>query len=714
MKIDIHTHTKKCKTGDAYTRNINADDLCNTILSTDIGIFAITNHNHFDIFQFNDVYQRLNGDAQVWPGVEFDVTYGTSTGHLLVIVSPKNKSAFDKLVKDVVGDTPLDTFVIEIQELVDKFDNLSPLYIAHYVQKKPCLSTDALDKLEKLTKTPEQVLREVTNSISAGIYISHGHPSIYGSDVQDWKDYGRLSTTLPDLRLPVDSFEHFCLLLKKDPTTINTALDRKDPELLTLSPFPSSPEIQIQAYNDINIIFGSKGTGKTCILNSIAEHYSKKGSPAKVYSSGAETLAESFDIKGKNLNINLKAYEIEYCLDEISAIREAREVQVTSISHYTSFFKSKITNKNAQRILIKDIPAQNESLFKIEFNGYNNSKKTVSEFIKFIKSDTYVNMTSDEENINNITNGLIKLEQQLADKSWESFLQWKETYFLNSLIRKVRKEVERKTGSPSNPTTTGFKEYALNRAKIEHAAKKILNAIATPIPPIIETVGSLGPNKGTLDVCTEFKFQNGNLIDSKYNNVSGGKKKSPKKFSSCLNDIYKSIFSDELFEKISELNSIEDIQEIPTVLELLTFKKYFSISGEEYTPSSGESSMIMLQKELNEEKDIYILDEPEKSLGNDYISEVIVPLIKDKAKSNRKIFISTHDANIAVRTLPFSSIYRCHERSGYKTYIGNPFINSLTNPLDSADKLDWKQISMKTLEGGEDAFGERGNIYGKN
>jgi hypothetical protein len=26
--------------------------------------------------------------------------------------------------------------------------------------------------------------------------------------------------------------------------------------------------------------------------------------------------------------------------------------------------------------------------------------------------------------------------------------------------------------------------------------------------------------------------------------------------------------------------------------------------------------------------------------------------------------------------------------------------------------LDWKEFSMKTLEGGKEAFGERGKIYG--
>jgi hypothetical protein len=34
------------------------------------------------------------------------------------------------------------------------------------------------------------------------------------------------------------------------------------------------------------------------------------------------------------------------------------------------------------------------------------------------------------------------------------------------------------------------------------------------------------------------------------------------------------------------------------------------------------------------------------------------------------------------------------------------------NPNDENDRLDWKKVSMRTLEGGEEAFGERGKIYG--
>lgn len=122
--------------------------------------------------------------------------------------------------------------------------------------------------------------------------------------------------------------------------------------------------------------------------------------------------------------------------------------------------------------------------------------------------------------------------------------------------------------------------------------------------------------------------------------------------------------------------------------------------------------MVMLQKELGEDKDVYILDEPEKSLGNEYINDVIVPLIKERAKSGRRVFISTHDANIAVRTLPYCSIYRTHGPQGYRTFVGNPFTNNLVNVNDDTMLHSWRDVSMRTLEGGKDAFGERGKIYG--
>ncbi|OYY17412.1 MAG: hypothetical protein B7Y67_07915, partial [Polynucleobacter sp. 35-46-11] len=215
-----------------------------------------------------------------------------------------------------------------------------------------------------------------------------------------------------------------------------------------------------------------------------------------------------------------------------------------------------------------------------------------------------------------------------------------------------------------------------------------------------------------LKYCTEFKFQSGSVVDGGFLSLEDINKKPQKYFANCVRKIYEKAYDNDVFQSIAELNSIENVEDIKTVLELLLFKRYFSLNGLPYSPSSGEASMVMLQKELATDKEVYILDEPERSLGNDYINDVIVPIIKERAQAGKRVFISTHDANIAVRTLPYSSLYRCYGQGGYSTYIGNPFSNDLVNPENPDDRLDWKNISMRTLEGGEDAFGERGKIYG--
>lgn len=712
MKIDIHTHTKKCKSGDAPTREISPEKFCEIILSTDVKIIAITNHNVFDLEQFIKIENILGGEVQAWPGIEIDVSDGALRGHLLVIVSPGSAKEFSASIKDLTKESNPDDFIATIDEIVTTFEHFDALYVAHYKQKKPNFSDEALYTLQGRIKNSRRLIKEVTNSISAGIYISHGNPSIYGSDIQDWSRYAELSHELPDLRLPVDSFEHFCLLLEKDSNAINTVLDRKSPEDLILYPFNDNSAIKVRAFNDINVIFGSKGTGKSCILKAIARHYSDHGIDAQVYESASDRLDEIFDIKGKDLTVNLNLFGIDYCLDEIKEIRSAGEVSVTSLSKYVDYFSAKSKNRNAKKILLKDIEPQEEVGIKKNFLEFSSAEDAVAKFQEFFGNNIAIKNELDENEFLNISSTLSGLKQRLKKKKWTLYSSWKEVLLLNSIIKIFRREVERKTGNPANPIATGFRDYAKNRIAVKVNAAKILKSIDTSIPIESVFVGSLGLNKGDLKYFTEFKFQNGSVVDGGFLTLQEINKKPQKTFANCIRAIYEKAYENDLFQSIAELNAIENVEDIKTVLELVLFKRYFSLNGQPYSPSSGEASMVMLQKELATDKEVYILDEPERSLGNDYINDVIVPIIKERAQSGKRIFISTHDANIAVRTLPYSSVYRCYGKAGYSTYIGNPFTNDLINPENSNDRLDWKNISMRTLEGGADAFGERGKIYG--
>jgi predicted ATPase len=313
--------------------------------------------------------------------------------------------------------------------------------------------------------------------------------------------------------------------------------------------------------------------------------------------------------------------------------------------------------------------------------------------------------------LNQLIESLTEIINNLETQRLNNFIKLKVICLFNSLIEKVKHEVSAKTGTPKKPSATGFYDYALNRINIERAVKYVLQNIDKMIAFSLEYIGCLD-EKGDLFCKTEIVIQDGNISDGRYQPIENVKKGTQKKFSNAIRAISDALYTAQLFHKISELNEIEEIDSIPTVLELLMFEKYFILNEERYKPSTGESSMLLLHKELKGDKDVYILDEPEKSLGNEYINNVIVPLIKEKAKASKKIFIATHDANIAVRTLPYNSIYRVHKKDHYETFVGNPFINHLENIRNEADKIDWKEISMRTLEGGRNAFGERGQIYG--
>lgn len=710
MKIDVHVHTKKLKKGDAPTRNIVARRFHEIISSTDVRIVAITNHNHFDLSQYNEFVKEVDNDFQIWPGVELDIRQNERRGHLLVIVSPVLAQSLEKLLTFLNKNTKPDDFHISIAGVVKYFDALDPLYIAHY-KKQPDLSDTDIDELATNIANKGRVLKEATNAISAGIFLSHGHLSIYGSDIQDWDKYQMLSNNLPDLRLPVESFEQFCLLLNKDQAAINSLLDKKSPETISIKPFDDGKSLELTVYNDINVFFGSKGTGKSKILQAIALYYAKKGITANIYESSSAELKDIYDLNCRQMTIDLKDHGIDYCTKEIDSVRKAQEVDVTSLSKYLRHYSDKITNVNAQKLKIKDFTMLDVQVHNREFTSINTVRDKFLDFKNYLEKDESIHKFIDKSELKDIMTRIASIVSDLEKKRLATFTDLKIAHLFNSLIKTIKLELTKKTGIHAKPSATGFREYASNRIKIELAAKKILENINNQITMPDEFVGCLD-EKGDLYCKTEIKIQDGNVRDGKFQPYKSVNKNPQRDFSNAIRSVIANLYTPHLFEKIAELNSIDGVATIPTIIELLMINRRFIIDDKTYKPSSGEESMLMLHKELNEDKEVYVLDEPEKSLGNEYINNVIVPLIKEKAKIGKKIFIATHDANIAVRTLPYNSIYRKHGINGYKTYVGNPFSNNLINIDDDNDKIDWKEISMRTLEGGKNAFGERRRIYG--
>lgn len=185
-----------------------------------------------------------------------------------------------------------------------------------------------------------------------------------------------------------------------------------------------------------------------------------------------------------------------------------------------------------------------------------------------------------------------------------------------------------------------------------------------------------------------------------------------KRVKELLKDLSKQWFANDISSVLSELKEICDKEGIVSTSSFLGLSKQTILeNGEEYNPSSGEKSILLLQKVLNTAADAYLLDEPELGMGNSYIDSTIRPQLVALAKQRKIVVVATHNANLAVRTLPYCSILRTHDSGVYSTYVGNPFNDHLVNILNKDDIKSWAFESMHTLEGGHEAFYERKEIY---
>jgi len=97
-------------------------------------------------------------------------------------------------------------------------------------------------------------------------------------------------------------------------------------------------------------------------------------------------------------------------------------------------------------------------------------------------------------------------------------------------------------------------------------------------------------------------------------------------------------------------------------------------------------------------KQVFIIDQPEDNLDNNFIMHELVPLIR-KAKVSRQIIMSTHNANLVVNADAEQIIVARLDNEG--DYISGSIENQTIN-----------QSIKEILEGGEEAFRNRENKYG--
>lgn len=712
MKIDLHCHTKATKAGDPATRNVTIEKFKEKVLEANVSIVAITNHNFFNFEEYLNFKNAVKKYCDVWPGIELDVKQREGKhGHLIVISDPALVEIFNNNVIELTGDSNPNDFSISIEDVLKFFEPCNAVFIPHW-KKNHSLSDENIEYLESHLENPRFLIKESGNLTSVGVLSSRGEYGIIGSDVRDWDKYE--SSNFAYLKYDFKGYGNFLKLLNKDVPFIQSLIDNSsfvgDETVYGNSDKNANP-FNIKIYSDVNIIFGDKGSGKSEILKSLRKVYELKKEKVAFFEGGKNEQWFTDLMKIDKASLDCRKYDQgmdNYESVFVNLINFVDE-SPTKFQDYINFFRSKNRNVKASTIKIKDQTIFNARDTK-EFETLNNE---TLEIIKFIDKFRNFKIYSKYEKAGDLVKALIDVASFSAKEAVACWNQIISEKLANFTIEDIANIVSRETGTPSEPHTCGLDRFWNKRRNAFLSLSQISNSLKLPPKNNSSFVGDIG-NKGKGYLVTSVGFVNldniGKLNRKQYNKTKEG-------LSAVLRDIknsQKAILSNDFPENVKQLsNDLKDYS-IKSLNDFVFETKEFRLNNQSsYTPSKGETAILSMQYNLlnNSDCDVYLIDEPELNLGSFYIEETIIPLIKDLAHKQHIVVIATHDANIAVRTFPATSILKIVDNNEYKTYQGSMFTGQLINIENHEDIKDWRIESQQFLEGGKNAFDERGWIY---
>lgn len=705
MRIDLHCHTKKVKTGDAYTRNVTKDKFFQKVIEAEVKIIAITNHNQFDYMQYKEFKDVTEGYCDIWPGVELDIIGkadqkgNCKRGHLIVIANPKNVELFNTQVQELVNDEDVNTFQIGVKKVYETLGKCDCIYIPHF-HKEPKLSDEDIQELRELLPDSSRLFKETSDYRSLGVFSNFDYSVIIGSDVQDWNKYE--TSKFADIRLPVQTFEQFCLLAKKDVQIIDTLLNQKRKKEIPVSPY-KKVNFKLPFYEDINIIFGQKGTGKTEIHESLKKYYIENGIAMESYKGNEKDSDFSKMLKVNDIIATSDKLQLDSMRQQFIDVYNWKEELPTSFEKYISWMETKDNNKNKGRMKITECVHIEEGVRdrKLE-SDYKYLKEFTESTFEKIDIEKYL----DEQERTTLMLLLGKLCENINDAKMQKWNSDKSIKLTNWSIDKIKAIADKCSDTISKPSSVGFYDFAMGRFKLFENVEEICSTFSVEDKVEKEYLGNL-EEKGDIYIQTRYRMLTKESRTDEF-------KQGITVLRNCklvIDGIKKAVLAENISEEVSKFQEFYDdgIKDIGAFIGVS--KETALENGEIYRPSNGERGILLMQKLLDSESDVYILDEPELGMGNSYITSNILPKLTDLAKRRKTVIIATHNANIAVGTLPYISILRTHENGIYKTYVGNPFYDELRNIDDETDTKNWTQESMHTLEGGKTAFYDRKDIY---
>jgi len=660
-KIDLHTHTVSTVCDSAFDFDISK--VKEYVEKLKIDALAITNHNVFDMNQYNLIKKSLT--IPVFPGIEIDL----EGGHLLLITDTDEfeVSNFDEKCKRVSDLIKTKDDSITLAQFKSIFTDLGKYVLIPHHDKSPEIKHATITALNQ--------------------HITSGEAGSVSKFKRMFKEQNGLTPVLfSDMRFRADL---------KDFPTRHTFVDLKEISLAGIkscladkskisltkesgNDFFQATDDGLELSTGLNIILGERSSGKTVTLNKIASS-SGNTKYIKQFSLLQNDEATFNRTNDSRLSIIYNNY-----LNELkSVIEDVVQIDIKqnhlNIESYLDSLK-KFATENEKKDLFSKCTLFSEDIFSID--DLENLDKVIESVTTLIENNEYQDIISKYISADNLK----KLLLELIEKAIFSKNENEEKIWLNSIIKDIKRELGIKTTN-SIIEEIDFYKIALDEIKVRKFVE-VVNELKTERQINREELGKFSIVTSTYRISGA----------SELKDIAHDKKAYSPAFSNYHNPY-------EYLLKLKE-----------TGVEEASLYKFFvkieseTLNKDGFKVSGGERSEFNLIHEIKDatKYDILLIDEPESSFDNLFLKKEINTLIKNISEL-MPVVVVTHNSTVGASIKPnYVAITQKNLENRefvYRVFTGYPSDKELTC-LDGNKIKNYDSI-LNCLEAGIDAYTER-------
>ena len=669
QKIDLHIHTIQSVSDSPFSYSI--EKLKEYVDRCRISCIAITNHNLFDLSQYKEIAEALS--IIVFPGIEINL----ENGHLLLISDNSELEDFDLKCQEITKKIRTKDDTISLIDFMSIFGDLSRYLLIPHYQKNPSINDDIISKLGSMVTAGE------VSSPKKFVYCIRDNKSLVPvlfSDIRIDENLTNFPTRQTYFDIGEISLNALRLALRdKDKVFLSKERCHEHFEIL---------DIGVKLSTGLNVILGERSTGKTYMLNRIAEKYEniKYLRQFELLEKNEEEDLRRFNgVISQRQSLFTQNYlkELKSVVDDLASVNIENDIR--DVEKYLSSLL-----KNAQESERADSFSKamlfNETLF--HENDLTSLKIVINALETIIDNQEYkeiINKYISENSIKLLAIDLMKMCRQKHELNIK--MRW-----TNDLVNTINKLLQVHTAA------TRIEDIDLYKIAKDKLKIKKFSSLVNSLKNEKEIINS--EFQGFKVIAKARKFINA----TEMKNISGKKLS----FSSAFNT-YENAY--EFLKELREINGLEeaDFYKFFIAIDYQVLNKYgFPVSG-------GERSEFRLLQEISDAQqyEMLLIDEPESSFDNLFLKNEVNQIIKAISKS-MPVVIVTHNNTVGASIKPNYLLYTSKKINDdgtvkYEIYGGHPTDKYLVG--QDGHKIQNFEIMLNCLEAGDDAYQERGASY---